>query len=201
MAEDIKGLIEKINQEGIKAAEEKAAVIIAEAKKGSEEIISQAKKESQRLLDEAKDRIAQEDAKEKALLAQAARDMLLALRQEIGLTLDKIIRQETESAFTPEIIIKVISELLKNQNTTMQGVTITLNEKDAQALEKGALAKLKEQVKKEIILRPSQQVNKGFLISFDAGKSQFEFTDKAISEYIGSYLKPKLKDLLEQAIK
>ena len=39
MSEDIKGLIEKINREGIKQAEEKAAQITAEAKKQAQLIL------------------------------------------------------------------------------------------------------------------------------------------------------------------
>ena len=48
MTEDIKGLIEKINQEGIKSAEEKARKIESEAIRQAEEIVARAKKDAQK---------------------------------------------------------------------------------------------------------------------------------------------------------
>jgi vacuolar-type H+-ATPase subunit E/Vma4 len=50
-------------------------------------------------------------------------------------------------------------------------------------------------------LRPAEEISGGFTISFDDGKSCYDFTDKALAEYIGIYLKPKLNQILMEAIK
>ena len=47
-------------------------------------------------------------------------------------------------------------------------------------------------MEKKIILKPAEEISGGFTISFDNGKSCYDFTDKALAEYIGTYLKPKL---------
>ena len=58
MAEEIRDLIEKINQEGIKAAGEKAQNIEALAQQRADAILSQARSEAEKMLSAAKDRIA-----------------------------------------------------------------------------------------------------------------------------------------------
>ncbi|MCM8798762.1 MAG: hypothetical protein NC821_04800, partial [Candidatus Omnitrophica bacterium] len=84
MAEDIQGLLKKIQEEGIKKAEEKAEQIEKEARKRAEEILSQAKEEAERLIKEAKEKISQEQSHTQTLLQQAARDLLLTLKKEIN---------------------------------------------------------------------------------------------------------------------
>ena len=80
-------------------------------------------------------------------------------------------------------------------------ITIFLNKEDLETLEKNFLHKLIEETKKKIILRPAEEISGGFTISFDNGKSCYDFTDKALADYIGTYLKPKLNQILQEAIK
>jgi len=65
MAEEIRDLIEKINQEGIKAAEEKAQNIEAAAKQRADNILSHARLEAEEMIAAAQDRIHRETKKEK----------------------------------------------------------------------------------------------------------------------------------------
>ena len=76
-------------------------------------------------------------------------------------------------------------------------IVVSLKKEDLESLEKGSMGELREAVKKGITLRPSDDISAGFIISYDAGKSQFDFTDKSLAEYIITYLKPKLKDVLK----
>jgi V/A-type H+-transporting ATPase subunit E len=188
MAEEIRDLIEKINQEGIKAAEEKAQNIEAAAKQRADDILAQAKLEAEEMIAAAKDRLHREDEKEKILLAQAGRDLLLSLRKEINAMLGRIVVSDLQQALTPEALSNLLSEVVRNYSA-------------GESLEKNILHKLREETKKKIILRPAEEISGGFTISFDSGKSCYDFTDKALAEYIGTYLKPKLNQILQEAIK
>ncbi|MGB9714944.1 MAG: hypothetical protein ACPL1G_00810 [Thermodesulfovibrionales bacterium] len=202
MAEDIKSLIEKIQQEGIKAAEEKAKEIEDEAKKQADLILENARVQAERLLSETKDNLARMEQSQKALLAQAGRDLILTLKKEINAMLERLIKQEIQESMRPEEMADIISQIIKSDTTLSKGdIIVTLSQTDRDKLEKGFLAKLKEEVKRGIVLRPSEEVRSGFLISFDGNKSYFDFSDKALAEYIASYLKPKLAELLKNALK
>lgn len=197
MAEELKELIERINEEGIRAAEKKAKEIEALAVIKADEILAKAREKAGALLAEAGRKAAQTEETTKALLVQAGRDMLLSVRKEINSMLERLIISEMDSALNPVNIERIIMELIKTQGEkSKEEIIISLNKSDLDSLEKKFLGRLKEETKKGIILRPSQEVRAGFTVSFDAGKSRYDFTDRSLAEYIGNYLKPKLNAIL-----
>jgi V/A-type H+-transporting ATPase subunit E len=201
MAEEIRDLIEKINQEGIKAAEEKAQNIEAAAKQRADDILAQAKLEAKEIIAAAKDRVRREDEKGKTLLVQAGRDLLLSLRKEINAMLGRIVVSDIQQVLTTEALFKLLSEVVRNFSAKEgSDITVLLNKDDLEVLEKFFLLQLREETRKKIILRPAEEISGGFTISFDSGKSCYDFTDKALAEYIGTYLKPKLNKILQEAI-
>jgi len=198
MAEDIKALIEKINQEGVIAGEEKAREIESRAKARADEILKKAQGQADKILKEAKDEIARMQEKEKSLVKQAGRDLLLVLRQEINSMLAKLIKACVQDALTADNLFKILSKVIQASCCAEKGeILVSLSKEDLEALEKGFLAKLKEQTKKKIVLKAGDDIRAGFIISYDSGKSQFDFSDQALAEYIGSFLKPKLKEVLQ----
>lgn len=202
MPEDIRDLIEKINQEGIRAAEEKAQNIETLAKQRADEIIAQAKIEADNIIAAAKDRILREEKTEKALLAQAGRDLLLSLRKEINTMLDRIVVSDVRKALTPEALFHLISAVVRSHEALERhDITVLLTREDLEILEKTYFNKLKEETKNNIILKSTGEISGGFTISFDRGKSSYDFSDKALAEYIGTYLKPKLNQILKDAIR
>jgi V/A-type H+-transporting ATPase subunit E len=202
MAEEIRDLIEKINQEGIKAAEEKAQNIEAAAKQRADDILARAKLEAEEMLATARDRIRREDETGKTLLAQAGRDLLLSLRKEINVMLGRIVVSEIQEILVPEALFKLLFEVIRNYSGgESNDITVFLNQENLESLEKHFLDQLRQETKKKIILRPSEEISGGFTISFDSGKSCYDFTDKGLAEYIGMYLKPKLNRMLQTAIK
>jgi V/A-type H+-transporting ATPase subunit E len=202
MAEEIKSLIEKIQQDGIKAAEDKAREIEDQAKKEADLILKNARAEAERLFSEVKDNLAKMEQSQKALLAQAGRDLMLTLKKEINAMLEQLISKEIQGSITPEVMADILGQIIKEQaKLGKEDIIVTLKKDDLDKLEKNFLARLKEEAKKGIVLKPSEEVRAGFLISFDNAKSYFDFSDQALTEYIGTYLKPKLSELLKNSLK
>ena len=202
MAEEIRDLIEKINQEGIRAAEEKAKNIEAEARQRADDILYQARLEAEEMIATANDRIRREEEKAKTLLAQAGRDLLLSLRKEINAMLGRMVISDIRQALTPDTLSTLLSEVVRNYSVGEgSDVIVFLNSEDMETLEKNYLNKLRDETKKKIVLRPAEEISGGFTISFDSGKSCYDFSDKALAEYITTYLKPKLNKILQEAMK
>ncbi|MEK7578342.1 MAG: V-type ATP synthase subunit E family protein [Patescibacteria group bacterium] len=200
MAEDIKNLIEKIQQEGVKIAEDKAKEIESRAHKEAERLLQEAKAKAEKLTNDANEQISKMQVKQKTLLAQAGRDLLLVLRKEINASLDKLISLEVKNTLTPDVLTKIIVELIKGYGGKSEGqIAVSLRKEDLELLEKGLLHKLQEEVKKGLTLKAEDDIQGGFVISYDNGKSQYDFSDKALAEYIGSYLKPKLAEIFKEA--
>jgi len=197
MAQEIKDLIAKIQQEGIQAAEEKAAQIKAEAARASLKIISEAKIEASRIVQQADTDAQRLNDSTHASLKQAGRDLLISLRGEINSMLDNLIKADTHQALTVNELLKIIEALIKNAPLSLGSeIIISLNPLDKEKLEKEFFRQLAEKTKKQITLKSANGLDSGFIISFDAGKSIFDFSDTALTEYIGSFLKPELGKIL-----
>ncbi len=198
MAEELKNLIEKIQEEGVKAAEEKAMAIKNEARHTAQAVIEKARQEARAIIADAKEKAAREEGVGRLSLKQAGRDTIIALRKEIAAALDKVVASSVKEALGPLELVKILSMLIAEQGQKRQeGIIISLSKEDAQKIEKGFLGSLTQELKKGITLKVSEDIQAGFLISFDDGLSHFDFTDKALADYLGSYVKPKLAEMLK----
>ncbi|MDD2702482.1 MAG: V-type ATP synthase subunit E family protein [Candidatus Omnitrophica bacterium] len=198
MTDQIKELIEKINQEGSRAAEENARRIEQEARDKAGIILQKAESQAKKMTEEARDRIDSLQASSQAALKQAGRDLLLSLKQEIFEMLERVMVAQASAALKPDALAAIISELIKEycrgQDT---GVQVYLKEQDRRVLEEDFLNKLKGELKRGIELRAQDDIQAGFVISFDSGKSHFDFTDKSLAQYLGTHVKPKLAEILK----
>lgn len=198
MAEEIKALIEKIQQEGVQAARARAEAITEEANIQAKAILARAKQEADKILNEAQERISKMQASAQSSLKQAARDLLIKLHAEINARLEKLIALRAREALTPQELSKIISRLISDYGAQEKGqVIISLHKEDLEKIQNSFLDGLKEEIKKGITLRANEDISAGFTISFDAGRSSFDFTDKALAEHLAAHLKPAVAELLQ----
>ena len=198
MAEELKALIEKIQEEGVNTAREKARKIEEEARRQAEAITAKARKDADSILVKAKEDIAKAEEGSRASLRQAGRDLILSLRKEIASTLDKIILSKVRDNLTHEDIAKILVTLIKGSSGKGEGaVLVTLNKDDLEKVEKALTGELGSALKKGVKLSSSEDFRAGFTISYDSGRSYYDFTDQALAEYLAGSMKPKLAQLLK----
>ncbi|MCK9572167.1 MAG: V-type ATP synthase subunit E family protein [Candidatus Omnitrophica bacterium] len=197
MAEEIKDLIAKIQEEGIQLAQVHSGRIKADAEKEVSQIIAQAKIQAEKIIEQAKAQAKKTDDSTRAALEQAGRDMLISLRQEIIAMLERLIKMDLRQALTAEELAKIIAGLIKNTPlATGSQIVVSLNPLDQEKLEAGFLKQLISETKKTVVLKSADTIDSGFIISFDAGKSIFDFSGQALSDYISGCLKPELSKIL-----
>ena len=114
MAEELKALIEKIQAEGIDAAETKAKEIEEEAKRKADAIIKEANKYAEEIVRNAEEKIAKLEKSEKKSVQQAARNLLISVNKELTAILNNIITAKINEALNPKDLAKIISSLVKN---------------------------------------------------------------------------------------
>jgi V/A-type H+/Na+-transporting ATPase subunit E len=198
MADQIKELIEKINQEGVAAAEEKARQIESQAKAQAEMAVQKANSQAKKIVEEAQEKVKRMQENSEASLKQAGRDLMLTLKIRINQTLENLISAEISACLNPEEMGKIIEGLIKEYCAKEnKGTIVYLSAEDQSKLEGLFLTRLKDELKKGIELRSQEDIRSGFIISFDAGKSSFDFSNKALVDYIGLSLKAKVAELLQ----
>ena len=197
MAQEINDLIAKIQQEGVGVAEEKAGKIKAAAESAAQKIIIEAKMQAEKIIEQAKTEAKMLDDSTNASLKQAGRDLLISLRKEINSMLERLIKVEMRQALSVEELARIIGVLIKNAPLSLGSeIIVSLKEQDKEKLEKEFLKQLAEETKKQIILKTADGIDSGFVISFDAGKSIFDFSAQALTEYISGCLRPELSKIL-----
>ncbi len=197
MTEQLKDLIKKIQDEGVKTAQDKARSIEEEAKRRAESLLKDAKKEAEAIISAAKEESARLESSTKASMTQAGRDMILALKLEINSMLNKIISTNVRHALASGELVSILGVLIKSALASEEGeVVVSLKKEDKDKLESAFVGELRELVKHGVVLKSAKDITGGFTISYDSGKSEFDFTDKALAEYISLYLKPKLAEIL-----
>ena len=203
MTERVQELIDKIKSEGIQAAEAKAQDIEAQAQKRADDIIAQAKNNAAQIVSEAKMESQKTRDAAEAALKQASRDMLLRLRKEITKTLDGIVLKDVRASLSPEILSGLIQKIASAYLNNTQGgdIAVALSADDLKKLESGFLTKLQSAVKQPLVLRSAENIRSGFTISFDQGKSCFDFTDESLAEFLGQYLNDYVTGVLKESVK
>jgi len=198
MAQEIKDLIAKIQAEGIKIAEDKAREIEAKAHADAQKIIAEAHLKGEEIIATAREQEKKTRQSMDAALNQAGRDFLISLRIRINEILDRLVAENIRQALTVEELAGIISALIKGAvNKSQAEIIVTLSAEDYRQLEKSFLKKLIEESKTQIVLNSSDEINAGLRISFDAGKSHFDFSDSALAEYISTNIRPELGRILK----
>lgn len=202
MSQQVQDLIDKIKTEGLQAADQKAREIEEQAKRNAQGILNEANKRAQDMRLEAEEEIRKKQEASRTALHQASRDTLLSLKKEIQKLLQKVIAAQVADALTPQklsdiiggIVPKVIADKPADAGA---GIEAVLSPKDLEELRDGFLAKLQKQLKHPVTFKSSEDIGKGFTVSFDQGKSSFDFSEAALVEYLSVYLNEELAALLK----
>lgn len=201
MAEDLKTLIARIQEEGVAAAEEKAAAIERAAQSEAAEVVAAARREAAGIIEEARREADRRTASGTASLKQAGRDLVLSLRGEIAAMLDRVIAGHVTQALAPDEMARLIRDIIKDAARGNGEAAVVTVKKDAyEKVERALLEELGELAAHKIVLRCSDDIRNGFTISYDGGRSRYEFTDEALVAYLGTLVKPKLADILAASL-
>lgn len=133
-------------------------------------------------------------------LQQASRDTLLSLKKEVQKLLHKVITAQVADALTPQKLSDIIAEIAHKAvdgKSADAGIEVVLSPKDLKELRDGFLAQLQKQFKCPVHFQASEDIGKGFTVSFDQGKSSFDFSQEALAEYLSVYLNEELAALVK----
>ncbi|MDR1812593.1 MAG: hypothetical protein LBQ87_07185 [Candidatus Fibromonas sp.] len=199
MAEDLQHLINKIKTEAVDKAEAEASRILSEAKDKAAQIVKEAEAAAKAKLETAeKDSIAYTERSEKTL-AQAARDVVLAVSQGVEKSVLEVLALNVDKALTPELVQQLLLTLASGY--AGKAATVSLPEGDAKKLTSFVTGEFKKKLGAGVTVQSDSGIFAGFRLSFDNGKVSQEWTNEAIADALSAILRPALAKVVQKAIK
>lgn len=192
-------LIEKIKTEGVSSAKEEAAKILQDAERRKEEILKEAEREANAIRSAAKEDSARMEASGRAALEQAARDLILKVRQSIQSISEAILNKKTAEALSGEGLVKVILAALEKWDGGEGDLSLLLSEKDAEKLGKDLTSQLAGRFGEGVEIKPFSGINAGFRIGTREGGSYYDFSSREIAEMLAQLVNPQLAAIVEEA--
>lgn len=201
MEAQLNELIEKIKSEGVEAADQKAAEIIAEANTKAEQIVDEARLKAQSIIDEAKAERTKTEAAGMEALTQAGRDLLLSLESKITEVFRSVIDNRVAASLDESTIREAVITVVKGWATEKAGtMDLLLGDELATKLESALKSDLADQFAAGMEIKPVRGVAAGFRIGTKDGAAYYDFTAAAIAEAMSAFLGPKLQTALKAAV-
>jgi len=194
MENTLERMVDRIYEEGISRAEQKAAAIVAEAEAKAGEIVARANADAARIVGDAERQASEKKRSTEAELKAAAGRVVSGLRHEISSLLrERLIGAPVKTALADGDFIKdLILGIVKNQQN--KDLTITVSEAQKDAL----LAKLKQAMQAELagltIIGDGRK--SGFSIAEKGAGYEIEFSDHAMLEFLEPHLKQATAELM-----
>lgn len=195
MSNNIQDLINKIKAEGFEEAQKNAAVLDAEARKKAEAIIRDAEAKAEHIVSDAKEAAAKFDLATRAALEQAARNVLLTLRQDIVELLKRLIAEDVGTALSGDKLAELVGVVAKNVAVAAE---VALNPSDIELLKKDCLVKLQQEAKKGITFSARRDRARGLTVSFDEGRSCFDLTENALVDYFAAFVSDEVVKIIKK---
>ncbi len=196
----LKELIDRIKSEGVKSAETQASEIISKAEQRAEEIVAEARENAEQIVADAEQEARKREASGREALKQAGRDLLLQLRRRIQSVFAEVIDSSVADAYSGEALERAVVTLIAAWAEGKEGqLEVLLPEEELKELEQSLRSQLAKQLSSGIEIKPSPEVEKGFVVSERDGSAYYDFSADGVAEMLRLYLSPRLGEALDNA--
>ena len=198
MTEDLQGLLNRIQEEGLQKSEAERARILADAEVQAAKIIADAEAKAAETEKTAARNAAALQGKAEESIRQAARDIVISLRSEIQQRLQSVTKACVGQAMNQNLMVALIYEMAKKYaEKPTDKLEVLLPASALEQLEAGLLHALGQDLASRTKILGEAELENGLQIGFRDGSVFLDFSDEALSDLICSYIGPKLAAILK----
>lgn len=188
MAEELQGILDRINADGIAKADAERKEIIAKAKEEAAKIVAEAKAEAAAIVKTAGSEAEAFQKRAENALVQAARDIKISLKGELENRINKAVENAASAALTPDFMAQLIKETaLKFISSPDEELTVTCAVKDVEALNNALKGALADSLKKDPEVLGDGSIRGGLEVSMKDGAFCVDFTTDAVNDLFSAY--------------
>ena len=186
--EDLQGLLEKINREGVEKADAEAKRIIVEAQAKADALVKDARaKADQAKADADKASVAYAERAAETI-RQSARDVVIGVKDALTALLENLLAKDVDKALADEATAaQIVTAAIKDLTGPGE---ITCGAKLAAALKSQAAGL------KSFALTTDDSLGAGFTVKLDGGRVEHAFTVEVIAAELAKRLRPDLAKLI-----
>ena len=189
MTEDLQGLLEKINRDGVEKANAEAARIVAEARAKAAAIVKAANEEAAKAKAAAEKESAGYAERARTTISQAARDTVIEVGNSVEAMLKRILGENVDRTLAdPKNVAALTLEAVKGLTGAAEVAVPT-------ALAATLKAQLAAQGNVTVVT--DETLGTGFSVRTDGGRVEHSFTGEAISAELAKRLRPDLAKLVK----
>jgi V/A-type H+/Na+-transporting ATPase subunit E len=206
----VQNLVDRIRDQGVLAATEKANKILRDAEAKSAKMLADARREVEQLRENARIEIESNHAAALEALKLSARDTVLQLEAKVASAFEVFVQRLVTSATRDEKFIKSIvlvladhtqKELIGDKEIQIliseSILTGQPNEKLEERTKQTILGISSEMLREGVELIPSSEIEGGACVRLVKDKLEIDLSDKAISRLLYQRILPRFKALLE----
>lgn len=198
MAEDLQGLLDRIQNDGLQKAETEREKIIADAKAQAEKIVADANAQAEAIMKKAKETADDDIKRGEITIRQAARDIIIALKGELLERLRRIAKDNVAEAMTPQLMAQLVATMADAYaKESADGLELILSRQELEALEYGLKASLRADLVAKTELSLGNDFSAGLKIGFKDSDVFLDFSDEALADVICEFVGPKLAAVLK----
>ena len=186
--EDLQGLLEKINRDGVEKADAEAKKIVEAAQAKADALIKDALAKAAQAKADAEKAAAAYSERAAETIRQAARDVVIGVKDSVTALLESLLAKDVDRALGNETAAtQIVADAIKDLTGPGE---IRCGAKLAAAL--------KSQVSglKSFTVTTDETLDAGFTVKLDGGRVEHDFTAEAISTELAKSLRPDLAKLL-----
>ena len=206
----VQNLVDRIRDQGVLAATEKANKILRDAEAKSAKMLAEAKREVEQLRENARIEIESNRAAALEALKLSARDTVLQLKSVVSSAFEVFVQRLVTSATRDEKFIKSIvlvladhaqKELIGDKEIEIHIsesiLTGETNEKMSERTKQTILGLSSEMLREGVELIPSSEIEGGARVRLVKDKLEIDLSDKAISKLLYQRILSRFQSILE----
>ena len=198
MAQELQGLLDRIQEEGLKKATGEKDKILAAAQAEAAKILQAAEADAAAIRKKAEDDATAMEARAKAAISQASRDIILALKDDMQKRIAKIAKAGVDQAMTPEFMGQIILQMVKGyKGADNSGIELLVSKADLDGMVAACRGSLAADLKSNPVINVSQEISAGLKLSFSGEDVFFDFSDDSLTALICAYIGPRLAAMLD----
>lgn len=202
MAEELKGLLDRIHRDGVEKADSKASEIIANARKEAESILAESDAMARQTRIAAEKDAAVSVERGRKALEQAARDVILSVAGSLSRILDRVVTDEVKSSMDTASLQAMIIKVVETYAAAGMsgGIEVLVAAGDRERLQNLVLSAFRKAVAQGVKVETNERLAGGFQLSVKDGKVCHDFSSEAIAESLCQLVRPRLAEIVRSAM-